>query len=141
MGTSKSYFIVDIDRTDENYICFLAYYSLALKVICLKEELSGKKRGLINAQKGQKAVPTYYIAQLAKNDKYKDEIFGDEILESALDIINKAAKFVGGRIVWVEAKAENEGVVKFYQKNGFKELQREEQDDGVYCHLIKRIKY
>ena len=141
LGTSKSYFIIDIDRCDKNYICILAYYSLALKVICLKKEISGKNRDLMKVQKTQKVYPAYYIAQLAKNDEYKDEMHGNEILESALDPIIKAAKCVGGRIVWVEAKYENKGVVKFYQNNGFKELQKEEQNDGIYCHLIKRIEY
>ena len=28
LGTSKSYFIIDIDRCDKHYICILAYYSL-----------------------------------------------------------------------------------------------------------------
>ena len=142
-GSSKSYFIIDQDRSDTRNICILAYYCLALKVMCITKEITGKDvQRLKLRNKTQKHVPTYYIAQLAKNDIYQDEIIGKDILDSAISSILKAVKFVGGRVVWAEAKRENSGVMQFYLNNGFTELQTEKQEDNkIYSHLVRIVKY
>ncbi len=141
-GSSKSYFIIDKDRSDTSHICVLAYYCLALKVMCITKEISGNDvKRLKLKDKTQKHVPTYYIAQLAKNDTYKEDIEGKDILNSAISTVLKAVKFVGGRVVWAEAKKENSGVMQFYLNNGFTELQTERQEDNkVYSHLIRIVK-
>jgi len=68
------------------------------------------------------AVIVYLIAQLAKNDLYRSEIKGEEILDRAINIIERSQKLVGGRIIMVEC--ENKGsLLKFYEEHGFKSLQ------------------
>jgi len=136
MGDTKSYFILDENNTD---LCVLGYYALTLKVIHLEDISSKKAKSLHLKETKDQYIPTYYIALLAKNDMYKDEIDGKSILDSALATIQNAAQNVGGRVVWVEAKKQNEGVVNFYQQNGFKEFQVELQPDGQYSHLLKIV--
>ncbi|WP_048063285.1 hypothetical protein [Methanococcoides burtonii] len=137
MGNTKSYFILDGNRDE---LCILGYYALTLKVICLPEltKKQAKKLHLKNPE--DKYLPTYYIALLAKNDTYKDQIKGKNILNSALNKIGEAVKCVGGRAVWVEAKKKNDGVFNFYTSNGFQEFQVEEQEDGQYSHLLRVVK-
>ncbi|WP_406657919.1 hypothetical protein V7O62_05005 [Methanolobus sp. ZRKC2] len=137
MGDTKSYFILDNDSQD---LEVLGYYALTLKVICLKEVSKKKAKLLHLSDTVNQYIPTYYIAILAKNDQYKDNIEGSKILHSALEMIQNASDFVGGRVVWVEAKKQHPGVTKFYEENGFKEFQEEEQEDGLYSHLLKVIK-
>jgi len=68
------------------------------------------------------AVIVYLIAQLAKNDLYRSEIKGEEILDRAINIIERSQKLVGGRIIMVEC--ENKGsLLKFYEEHGFKNPQ------------------
>lgn len=136
MGDTKSYFILDEDKSG---LRILGYYALTLKVIYLAEISGNKAKKLHQKEKTDLHIPTYYIAILAKNDPYKDIIKGSCILESALATIQTAAKKVGGRVVWVEAKKEHAGVINFYQENGFTEFQVEEQDDGFYSHLLKTV--
>lgn len=63
------------------------------------------------------------IGQLGKNDVFKDNIDGHEIIEYALSIISKSFQYVGGRIILVECN-DNDKIVSFYKKNGFIFLQQ-----------------
>ena len=118
MGDTKSYFILDNDCES---IQVLGYYALTLKVICL-EEMSKKEAKKLHLRDNSEKqyIPTYYIALLAKNDRYKDGIEGKRILFSAMEMIQSASEMVGGRVVWVEAKKQHGAVTAFYEMNGFK---------------------
>lgn len=141
MGSTKSYFILDEDRSDSNTLCAVGYYALSLKVLVINKGMSKKKVKALHLMDNEDHIPTYYIALLAKNDKYEKEIQGKEIINCAMSTIIEAVKCVGGRVVWVEAKNKNKKVVDFYINNGFKEFQQELQDDGeVYSHLLKIVK-
>jgi predicted GNAT family N-acyltransferase len=68
------------------------------------------------------SVIVYLIAQLAKNDKYRSEIKGEEIVNRAINIIERSQKLVGGRIIMVECE-NKDFLLKFYEEHGFKNLQ------------------
>jgi len=70
----------------------------------------------------RKEFPVYLIGQLGKNDRFWNNITGSEILQMAIDIICYANELVGGRIILIEAM-DNEKLINFYKKNGFKILQ------------------
>ena len=63
----------------------------------------------------------YLIGQLGKNytNKYNELITGQELLDLALKIIKKTQYYVGGLLVFLEAKNEDK-LLSFYAKNGFK---------------------
>lgn len=139
MRSSKSYFILDEDQPD--FLCALGFYSLSLKVFYTSNDISKKKLEKLGIRKKEASKAAYYIALLAKNDAYKDEIEGNIILESAMGKIVEAMRRVGGKIVWVEAKKKNQAVIDFYSTNGFDEFYTEKQEDGEhYSHLINFIK-
>ena len=110
MGDTKSYFILD---NDGGSLQILGYYALTLKVICLKQMSKKEAKKLhLRSNSENQYIPTYYIALLAKNDKYKEKIEGKKLLYSALEMIQSASETVGGRVVWVEAKKQHGGVTQ-----------------------------
>ena len=106
MGNTRSYFIFDADD-----FALLGYYALTLKILHLKKISKKKAKALHLPDNVNQSLPTYYIGLLAKNETYKDQIEGKYILENALDIIETAADYVGGRVIWLEAKKCNQGVM------------------------------
>lgn len=79
----------------------------------------------------------YLIGQLAKNDNYKNQINGIEIIEYALNIILQAYEYVGGRFVLVECK-NNEKLLSLYSKNSFIKLIKD--DNNSLIQLFRLIK-
>ncbi len=142
-GTCISYFIIDEDKSTSNTICVLGYYGVSLKSLKIQKDtnVSGRlQRKLKLKKESDRIVPAYLIAQLAKNDKFKNDISGDEILNHALDTVLTAIKCVGGNLVWVEANRERKNVMDFYSRNGFKEIQSETRDGIEFSQLFKLIK-
>lgn len=141
MGSSKSYFILDEDRSDSDHLCALGFYALSLKVWVLKKDISKNNLKKLHLQnKYENHISTYYIALLGKNDIYRKEINGKQIIDCAINTIIEAIKCVGGRVTWVEARKKNQKVIDFYINNGFKVFQTELQDDEEYSHLIRIVK-
>jgi len=104
----------------------LAYFTVALKVLKLTEDVSITQRKKIDGlNKEIREVPCYLIGQLGKNDSYKDDIAGSLILQYSMGIIRKAFNSVGGRVVLVECN-NNEKLLDFYTSNDFTFLQEED---------------
>lgn len=107
------------------------YFSLSLKHLELGEDISNRKRrqlhGLFLPQGN--VVVGYILGQLGKNDTYRETVNGDQLIDTAMDIIqNSAQRAVGGRFVIVEC-VRHEKLLGFYERNGFRLLQVDPEDD------------
>lgn len=126
----KTYFMVDELSLQNGILEIAAYFTLAIQVLKVPEAYSNRKRiklDGISSKRNNKPIsefPVYLIGQLAKNDKYTNEINGSEVVENALAMILKAQHAVGGRIVLVEC-FDNEKLIKFYIKNGFEIINKD----------------
>lgn len=93
--------------------------------------------------KNAEIIDCYLIGQLGKNELYKNTIDGKEILDSAMDILEKIKSFIGRRVILVES-VDNEKVLQFYIDNGFTKIDETDvtTKDGKserLHQLIKRI--
>lgn len=126
----KTYFMVDELNLQNGILEIAAYFTLAIQVLKVPEVYSNRKRiklDGISAKRNNKPIsefPVYLIGQLAKNDKYRNEINGSEVVENALAMILKAQHAVGGRIVLVEC-FDNDKLIKFYIENGFEIINKD----------------
>lgn len=93
----------------------------------------------MNLLKDQDGIPSYFIAQLGKNDMFKYNFKGEYLLDEAVNLVYECMEILGGTIVWLEADKEANYVVNFYKNYGFTELQSEIQEDKV--ERIQLVKY
>lgn len=136
----RSYLILDRENSDDENFCILGFFALALKILRVDQsKLSGKQKKDMNLLKDQEGIPSYFIAQLGKNDMFKYNFEGKYLLDEAVNIVYDCIGLLGGKIVWLEANKEADSVVKFYKDNGFIELQSELQEDGI--ERIQMVKY
>lgn len=77
--------------------------------------------------KNKNEIVTYLIGQLAKNDEFKGEITGKEILDYCRGVILKAYHVVGGRVALIEC-VDTPKLIGFYTNYGFIKLQNNEND-------------
>ncbi|MCG9968424.1 hypothetical protein L9W92_10200 [Pelotomaculum terephthalicicum JT] len=132
---SRTYLIFDEDGLENGSFVLLAYFTIAIQTLKI---LNGtavsqiRKLDGLYAKKGSEAlteIPSYLIGQLSKNDKHADKIAGDELLQYALSVINKAQGIVGGRVAFIECQ-DRPQLISFYTRNGFKYF-RKDPDDGL----------
>ena len=118
----------------------LAYFSLAPQVLFLPKDLSGNQRKKLDGFSGTinkipvSALPVILIGQLAKNDRYCDDITGDTVIAYIFSMIEIIHNYMGGRIVTVDVRKEARGLVPFYEKHGFKALK--ENSDARFLQMI-----
>lgn len=125
-GKAKTHFVVDKNEpyTKDNKIRILGYFSLTTKPLIITEETNlskNKVKDLDGINKNAKYIECYLIGQLGKNDFYKDEITGQELLNKALESLRQVQKIIGKRVVLVEA-VDNPKVLKFYTDNNFEKI-------------------
>jgi len=129
---SRTYLILDEEALKDREINIIAYFTVSMKALTLREEISKSVRrnldGLGNKEGSTFVV--YLIGQLGKNDTYCSEINGKEIIKCAIDTIIEAYEIVGGRYILVEC----EPVPKLralYESNGFTFLQESIDNDSL----------
>jgi predicted GNAT family N-acyltransferase len=97
-----------------------------------------QRRKLDGLSKNADSLNVYLIGQLAKNDNYKDQVTGAELLNYAIPLIKNCMKIIGGRVVLVECKNQ-EKLVDFYKKQDFTKLQ-ETEDTKNMIQLVQTLK-
>jgi predicted GNAT family N-acyltransferase len=139
LGKSRTYFIFNEDEDEFN---ILAYFTLAMQVLKVPEELlSGRKTkvldGFSSKIRGSKITefPTILIGQIGKNDLYRELISGFEVMEYCLSTVFKGQAVLGGRIIMLECK-EIPYIVNLYERFGFQKLERDYKED----ELLQMIK-
>ncbi|AKB32032.1 hypothetical protein MSSIH_1342 [Methanosarcina siciliae HI350] len=139
-STCRSYLILDRMNSDDENFCVLGFFALALKILRVEQsKLNRKQKKDMNLLREQEGIPSYFIAQLGKNDMFKYNFEGKYLLDEAINIVYDCIGLLGGTIVWLEANKEADSVVKYYKDNGFIELQSELQEDGV--ERMQLVKY
>lgn len=122
---SRTYLFFDRACLSSGKIEIIAFFSVGLQVLELADELSNRERmaldgfsGKIHGEKISK-LPVILLGQLAKNDKYKNQIDGNEILQYVFSVIKSAHGIIGGRLILIDIKTNATGLIEFYKKNGF----------------------
>lgn len=83
-------------------------------------------------------LPGILIAQFSKNDKFANEISGNELMEITKNTAVKAQRIIGGSAVFLECK-NNEKILKFYiEDNNFTKYDERisVSEDVVYQQLL-----
>ena len=80
-------------------------------------------------------IPTPLIAQLGKNYTEGNDhlIYGDDLLQLALDKVKLIQNEIGGRYVYLESE-DKPALVNFYQRNGFQlfgKRTRDRDESGI----------
>jgi len=121
-GKSRSYLIVTNEslQLQSSGIDIAGYFTLALKHLLIGDDISKSKQKKLNGLflPVSNVVVGYLIGQLAKNDHFQSHITGRQLIRYALDMIQNARHYVGGRFVIVECALE-EKLLSFYTENGF----------------------
>lgn len=139
LGKSRTFFIFD---EDDDKFKILAYFTLALQILKVPEELlSGRKTKIFdgfNAKiKGEKITefPAILIGQFGKNDLFKDCITGFEAMQYCLGILLDGQARLGGRIIILECK-NIPYLINFYGEFGFTKIQKE-YEEGELLQMVK----
>lgn len=128
----------------------VGYFSLTIKPISVNcDNFSNTVKRKItrvseqNADNGDYSLAAYLIAQLGKNynNGADERITGEQLLELAIEKIRELQYMVGGMVVFLETD-NNEKLLSFYEKNGFKrfdtrEIQRESEEKHTLVQLLK----
>ncbi len=137
LGKSRTFLIFDEDEEDFK---ILAYFTLALQVLKIPDNLynrtienldgfNAKIRGEVITE-----LPTILIGQIGKNDTYKDEISGDDLMQYCLNIILEGQSRVGGRIIMLECK-DIKVLTDLYEKFGFTKVDKDYEEDELIQYI------
>lgn len=136
---AKTYLILDNNKLEQGKFSILAYFALSTKVLHLPDELSKSQRkkidGLYNSIS---EISTFLIGQIAKNDLNRNKISGKEILKYACSYIEEVSNIIGGRIILVELK-NNQNLINFYTNNGFSLLHNKTENEEKLLQMVKII--
>ena len=128
----------------------VGYFTLTIKPISVNcDNFSNTVKRKItrvseqNTDNGNYSLAVYLIAQLGKNynNGANEKITGEQLLEIAIDKIKELQYMAGGMVVFLETD-NNEKLLSFYEKNGFKrfdirEIQKEPEDKHTLVQLLK----
>ena len=120
---SRTYFVYNDTK-------LVGFFTITIKVLDISKLEKKEKKKLLYKGKGPNNInyiPVYLIGQIAKNDKYKNEITGKELLLIVLDKIKEVNKVIGVKIIMLDSVSKKNGrgkIVVFYKQNGFKEYSK-----------------
>ena len=138
--TAKTH-LVFWQTEDKEYSEFVGYYTITSKVITVDRNVLSnteakklKNQGVYDENKQEYTVSAPLIAQLGKNFSNGNDtlISGADLLQLAVNKIQKIQKEIGGRFMYLECE-DNEKLLAFYSKYNFKvfgkrTLDRDETD-------------
>ncbi len=123
---SRTYLIVEKKSSPKEGIVIIAYISLALASFRIQRNVSNAMRKRLNGIFMNDDVPCFLIGQLGKNDRYYGEIMGSELIDYAMNFLEKGHDLVGGRFVRVDCHRD-ERLIRFYEENGFMQVQMNDE--------------
>lgn len=125
--TAKTH-LVFWQTEDKEYSEFVGYYTITSKVITVDRNVLSnteakklKNQGVYDENKQEYTVSAPLIAQLGKNFSNGNDtlISGADLLQLAVNKIQKIQKEIGGRFMYLECE-DNEKLLAFYNKHNFK---------------------
>jgi hypothetical protein len=121
----RTYLFVDEEQlANDDVIAILGYFTITMKSLTFSEDVSKTCRKRITSNKYADQAVGYLIGQLGKNDDYKDYISGQELVETALELIDELFEKLGGRFVLVECEDDSK-LIQFYERLDFKIIQEQ----------------
>ena len=131
----------------------VGYFTLAIKPISVNAEnfSNTMKRKIarvseLDESSGTYTLSAYLVAQLGKNfsNSANERITGEQLLQAAVDTIKELQYMAGGMVIFLETE-NNENLIKFYDKNGFKRFNTKEtktntKDAHMLIQLLKVMK-
>lgn len=141
-GFGKTYLCIDSEKLEKGEMSIMAYFTIAQKSVDITALSNKKKRKVLGNYPGRdhlETIPAYLIGQLGRNDQYSnDDLSGEQILNECYHAISMAAMIVGGNMLVLECRKHMFG--KFYEKQGFKKLYDEVNEEDLYT-LYKKIDF
>ena len=141
-GFGKTYLCVDSEKLEQGEMSIMAYFTIAQKSVDITSLSNKRKRKVLGNYPGRdhlETIPAYLIGQLGRNDQYSnDDLSGEQLLNECYHAISMAAMIVGGNMLVLECRQHMFG--KFYEKQGFKKLYDEVNDEDLYT-LYKKIDF
>ncbi len=138
----KTYLVIDLEKLLQDQFIVIAYFTIAQKSLDISNLSKKKKRKVLGEYPGRdsiNSVPAYLIGQLGRCDDYKNiDLDGQQVLNECYHAISLAAKVVGGNLIVLECRECM--YEKFYEKQGFKKLYDELNNEGLYT-LYKKIDF
>lgn len=98
-----------------------------------------KKLDGFSANKGGQKItefPVLLIGQLAKNEKYKAAMTGDELMTYCLSTILDGQELLSGRIIMLECKP-IAALISLYERFGFGLIEEEEPASNGLVQMIR----
>lgn len=150
LSKSRTYLICDeeqlADTEDKkDALIIYGYISLALKILSVPDTVSNRVRkeldGFHAKLHGQQIqeFPCYLIGQLSRSSNVpKDAVSGKQLIGFACDVAAAAVDAVGGRYIMAECRNE-EKLIRFYERNHFREIARVSDKDQTMVQLIRRL--
>jgi len=98
--------ILDEEALIDGKINIIAYFTVSNKALNPRDEISKNVRKYLDGlgNKRGSTFVVYLIGQLGKNDTYRLEIDGNELVARAIATINEAYEIVGGRCILIECQ-------------------------------------
>ena len=141
-GFGKTYLCVDSEKLEQGEMSIMAYFTIAQKSVDITSLSNKRKRKVLGNYPGRdhlETIPAYLIGQLGRSDQYSnDDLSGEQLLNECYHAISMAAMIVGGNMLVLECRQHMFG--KFYEKQGFKKLYDEVNDEDLYT-LYKKIDF
>lgn len=142
LGKSRTFIIYDEDSLEKDIsdIKILGYFTLALQVLKIPENLSNRKIKKLDGFSAKingevlTELPVILIGQLGKNELIENNISGDKLMKICISTVLDGQYKLGGRIIMLECK--NIKYLKdFYNKFGFTEIKSEDSNDQLLQYI------
>lgn len=114
---------------DDNSGDVVGYYTLKIESFIFTEA-SKKNKEKLAGNKDADYFNCILIAKIGRSDKYKGIVSGREILDAALYSCSQIKDMTATKVVCVEY-VDEPALREFYDENGFKYLQRNENDLNI----------
>ena len=115
----------------------VALFTLAndsIKTTYLETSAKNKLNRAIENPKRGRSYPAALIGRLGVNEKYQDVHVGSQLIGFIKDWFRAEDNKTGCRFLVVDAY-NNPRTLKFYERNGFKYLHKDENEEKVYYHI------
>lgn len=146
LNKSRTYLLLNQEELlSGRTITVYGYFSLALKVLSVPDKMPNRMRMKLDGFSAKNFgepisdFPCYLIGQLARNSSVeKKKLSGNDLIQSAFDIIAGAVQSVGGRLVMIECR-EEEHLIRFYSEKGFEIIANNSDHHKSMVQMIRRI--
>jgi hypothetical protein len=134
---SRTYLVVDKDKYVAGEFALLAYFTLSLKSLEFRDDLSKSKvKDIDGFSKDVKGVAIALVGQFGKDENKAKNVSGKDLLDTCMDFIYQVHTLIGGRYVLIEC-LDFDKVVGFYRDNSFEVLQLDKSDN--YLQMVRKL--